>query len=113
MVRARVCSDADIAKGEMDSFDVGGSEVLVVRDSDGVLHALDGVCPHEDFPLVYGNFDGTVLVCGNHLWCFDVTTGQGINPPGCRLGKYLVVVVVEGDDVYVDRSAAARQPAAE
>lgn len=86
----------------MNAFLVDGWEVLVVRDKSGALHALDGTCPHEDYPLVYGEFDGAILTCANHQWCFDVSTGRGVNPPGCRLDKYLVEV--DGDDIYVDRS---------
>lgn len=90
----------------MAAFFVDDWEVLVVRDRDGGLHAVDGTCPHEDFPLAYGDFDGTILTCANHLWSFDVTTGRGVNPPGCRLGKY--VVEVDGDDVLVDRQQDAQ-----
>jgi toluene monooxygenase system ferredoxin subunit len=101
MVYTRVCTAADIEAGEMAAFLVEGWEVLVLRDQHGALHAFDGTCPHEDFPLVYGDFDGVVLTCANHLWSFDATTGQGINPPSCRLAKY--AVKVEGNDIYVDR----------
>jgi toluene monooxygenase system ferredoxin subunit len=99
----RVCGTADLAAGDMAAFFVEGEEVLVVRDKAGDLHAMDGICPHEDFPLVHGDFDGTVLTCANHLWCFDATTGRGINPPSSRLAMF--VVKVEGDDVYVDPDA--------
>jgi toluene monooxygenase system ferredoxin subunit len=99
----RACAVSDLDDGAMTACSVDGWEILVVRDKAGALHALDGICPHEDFPLVYGDFDGTVLTCANHLWSFDTTTGQGINPPGCRLAKY--AVRVEGDDVYVDRES--------
>jgi len=84
----------------MAAFFLEGAEVLVLRDKGGDLHALDGICPHEDFPLVHGDFDGTVLTCLNHQWCFDATTGRGINPPSSRVAKYLVEA--DGDDVYVD-----------
>jgi toluene monooxygenase system ferredoxin subunit len=96
----RVCAAADLAAGDMAAFYVEGEEVLVVRDKSGALHALNGICPHEDFPLVHGVFDGTTLTCVNHLWCFDVTTGRGVNPPSSRLAKY--AIKVEDDDVYVD-----------
>ncbi len=99
----RVCAVGDLADGGMEAFSVDGWEILVVRDGSGNLHALDGICPHEDFPLVYGDFDGTVLTCANHLWSFDATTGRGINPPTCKLAKY--AVKVEGDDVFVDRDS--------
>jgi toluene monooxygenase system ferredoxin subunit len=71
---------------------------------------VDGICPHEEFPLIYGDLDGVVLTCANHLWCFDVTTGRGINPPNCRLAKYLVEV--RGDDVFIDRFVAESSPGA-
>ena len=100
MAFSRVCSARELGNGEMTAFFLDGWEVLVLRDAQGVLRAMDGICPHEDFPLVHGDFDGTVLTCLNHLWCFDATTGRGINPPTCRLAQY--PVRVEGDDVFVD-----------
>jgi toluene monooxygenase system ferredoxin subunit len=84
----------------MASFFVEGVEVLVVRDRQGALHAFDGLCPHEDTPLVDGNFDGAMITCATHGWMFDAFTGEGINPPGCRLGAY--PVKSEGSDIYID-----------
>lgn len=95
-----MCSTQDLAAEGMAAFSVDGIEVLVLRDTTGTVRAMDGTCPHEDFPLVYGDFDGTVLTCANHLWSFDATTGRGINPPNCRLEMY--ALRVEGDEVLVD-----------
>jgi toluene monooxygenase system ferredoxin subunit len=100
MTYERVCGADEIGEEDMAAFFLGGWEVLVVRDSAGGLHAMEGTCPHEDFPLIHGIFDGTVLTCANHLWSFDATTGKGINPPSCRLSQY--AVKVEGGDVFVD-----------
>lgn len=100
----RLCVVGDIADGAMAAFFVEGTEVLVVRDTSGELHAYDGLCPHEDFPLAYGELDGDVLVCANHAWCFDATTGKGVNPPSCNLTPY--PLRVEGDAVYVDADPA-------
>jgi len=96
----RVCAADQLLEGDMAAFFVDGREVLVVRDARGSLHAMEGLCPHEDTPLVDGDFDGTVLTCLSHLWSFDVTTGRGINPPSCRLTQY--VLKVDGNDIYVD-----------
>lgn len=104
MAFTRVCAADELGKGDMAAFFVDGWEVLVLRDSSGELRAMDGICPHEDFPLVHGELDGDMLVCANHLWCFDATTGKGINPPSCRLAQYSVKV--EDGDVYVDTEAA-------
>ena len=100
MAFARVCSDGDIGISEMEAFFVDDWEVLVVRDKDGTLRAMEGTCPHEDFPLVHGMFDGQVITCANHQWCFDATTGKGISPPSCRLDQY--ALKVEDGEVFVD-----------
>jgi toluene monooxygenase system ferredoxin subunit len=105
MALEKVCAADHLGAGQMDAFFVDGWEVVVVRDRHGELHALDGMCPHEDTPLVDGDFDGAVLTCLNHFWSFDVSTGRGINPPTCKLAKYFVEV--RDDDIYVDRDRAA------
>ena len=104
MAFARVCAEGELAEGDMAAFFVDDWEVLVVRDKTGALRAMDGICPHEDFPLVYGTFDGMVITCANHQWCFDATSGRGIRPPSCRLDRYLLKV--ENGEVYVDTTAA-------
>ena len=101
MVLTRVCATSDVGPGEMAAFMVDGWEVLIVRDAAGTLHAMDGTCPHEDFPLVYGDLQDVVLTCANHMWSFDITTGRGINPPSCKLTKYQVKD--RDDGIYVDR----------
>jgi len=85
MALTKVCGVGDLAPGQMAAFFVEGWEILVVRDDRGDLHALDGICPHEEYPLVYGLLDEDVLMCAGHSWCFDVTTGDGLTQPGCRL----------------------------
>jgi len=106
----RVCTAGEVGAGQMTAFFIDGCEVLVVRDTSGALHAMDGICPHEDFPLVYGELEGDILTCVNHFWSFDATTGRGINPPSCRLEQY--AVKVDGDDVYVDTEGEASAPPA-
>jgi toluene monooxygenase system ferredoxin subunit len=101
MALTKVCAAGDLSAGEMAAFFIDGWEVLVVRDRQGALHAMDGICPHEENPLVYGDFDGAVLTCLNHFWSFDVSTGRGINPPTCRLAKYFVDV--RDEEIYIDR----------
>lgn len=102
MAYQRACAADEIATEGMDAFFLDGWEVLVLRDRNGALHAINGLCPHEDYPLVHGDFDGTILTCANHMWTFDAITGQGINAPGCRLEKY--AVKEEGGEILVDTS---------
>jgi toluene monooxygenase system ferredoxin subunit len=107
MVFARVCAEGDIGAGEMQAFFLDW-EVLVVRDTSGTLRAMDGTCPHEDFPLIQGMFDDDVIVCANHSWCFDATTGKGLNAPGYKLEQY--ALKIEDCEVFVDTDASPEPP---
>lgn len=87
-----ICDDADLWDGDMQAFDVGEHEVLVVR-IDGELHAYDGTCPHQNVSLAEGSLTGRVLTCRAHLWQFDVCTGRGVNPATACLKRFPVSVV--------------------
>ena len=95
----RLCAVDDLWEGEMRAFDVRGCAVLVVKLKGGDLIALQGTCPHQRIPLVEGNLDGALLTCRAHLWQFDVTTGKGVNPAGCKLARYSLQV--EAGEVWV------------
>jgi toluene monooxygenase system ferredoxin subunit len=102
MAFVKVCSVGDVGPRGMNSFYIMAEEVevLIVRDSEGTLRAFDGVCPHEDYPLVEGRFDGTTITCAAHGWIINATTGQGVNPATCKISAF--PLQVEGDDVLVD-----------
>ena len=95
----QVCALDDLWEGEMESFTVDGHEILLVCADGGEIKAFQGICPHQDIPLVEGKFDGKKVICRAHLWQFDASTGKGINPDDCALAEY--PVKVEGDAVFV------------
>jgi toluene monooxygenase system ferredoxin subunit len=102
MAFTRVCGIDDVGPLGKNSFylmDVG-IEVLILRDRQGVMRAFEGVCPHEDYPLVEGHFDGSTITCAAHGWIIDGITGKGVSPASCRIAAY--PLKVEGDDVFVD-----------
>jgi toluene monooxygenase system ferredoxin subunit len=100
MAFERLCSVSEVVDKELNSFFIEGFEVMVLRDSNGQLHAYDAICPHEDFPLVEGIFDGSTITCRGHRWIFDASNGVGINPPGSCVEQF--PISIEGDDLYVD-----------
>jgi nitrite reductase/ring-hydroxylating ferredoxin subunit len=81
--------------GEMEAFDVGTEEVLLVK-VDGRIHAYDGVCPHQSMSLVEGELDDGVLTCRAHEWQFDAVSGDSINPRGNCLRRHDVRVTHDG-----------------
>lgn len=105
MAFVRVCGIDDLGPRNFNAFylmDVG-IEVLVLRDGSGELRAFDGVCPHEDYPLVEGQFDGKTITCAAHGWIIDASNGKGINPGSCRIAAY--PIKIEGDEILVDFDA--------
>ncbi|WP_156296909.1 Rieske 2Fe-2S domain-containing protein [Mycobacterium paragordonae] len=78
--------------GEMESFDVGDEEVLLVK-VDGQVRAYDGICPHQGASLVEGELADGVVTCRAHEWRFDALTGEGVNPRDHCLHRHDVRVV--------------------
>jgi nitrite reductase/ring-hydroxylating ferredoxin subunit len=81
--------------GEMESFDVGDDEVLLLRVN-GEIRAYDGICPHQSASLVEGDLEAGVLTCRVHEWQFDAATGVSINPQGSCLLRHDVRVTGDG-----------------
>lgn len=96
----KVCTLNELWEGEMESFNIDGQEILLVCAEGGDITAFQGICPHQDIPLIEGKFDGKKIICRAHLWQFDACTGKGINPDDCALAQYPVRVV--GEDVLVE-----------
>jgi len=100
MAFTKVCSLDDLWEGEMELYDVDGHEVLIIHGDGGYVRAVQGICPHQEIPLVEGTLQGKTLTCRAHLWQFDVEAGEGINPTGCKLAIY--PAEIRDDDIYVD-----------
>jgi NADPH-dependent 2,4-dienoyl-CoA reductase/sulfur reductase-like enzyme/nitrite reductase/ring-hydroxylating ferredoxin subunit len=89
----------DLHSGEMRQVSVGGADVLLVRLGDA-YHALPARCPHYGGPLAEGVLSGHRVVCPWHHACFDVRTGDLLEPPALdALPRY--EVRLDGDEVLV------------
>ena len=82
-----VCSTEDLWEGEMECFDVGQHEVLVLNVN-GEFQAFDSICPHQSVSLAEGGFEGKTLTCRAHQWSFDPCTGKSIHPAGQTLRRF-------------------------
>jgi toluene monooxygenase system ferredoxin subunit len=87
-----LCAADDLWMGEMETFDLGSYEVLLIN-IDGVFHAYDAACPHQSVPLIEGRLDGKVLTCRAHRWSFDACSGASINPSGKCLRRFALRIV--------------------
>src|SRR5690606_30572548 len=75
-----------------------------------------GKCPHQGALLSEGHWDGKVLTCPNHGWCFDAE-GERVDGPG-RLATYPVETRAEQlwvrlpDPLSTDSNSIERQSGA-
>jgi 3-phenylpropionate/trans-cinnamate dioxygenase ferredoxin component len=89
----------EVKPGEVKPIEIGGREALLV-EADGSYFVCDRLCPHEAVDLATGAVLGNRIRCANHGYCFDLTTGACVMPPG---GPPLTVLPVEvrGEEICV------------
>lgn len=73
-----------------------GEPVVVWRDSEGTLHALEDRCPHRHAPLSVGQVEGGLLRCMYHGLAFDgsgrcVAAPLQSTPPNASVRVYPIV----------------------
>ena len=73
--------------------------VYAIFNTEGVISAIDGICPHQGGPLADGPVSGTTVTCPWHGWQFDVRTGK--TPLGSKIKQTVYEVKVEGQDILV------------
>ena len=95
----KVCDVDDVWEGEMELFEVGDNEVLIVHSPGQQIRAFDPTCPHQEISLADGELEDCILTCSAHLWQFDVITGKGVNPKDTALTSF--PLKLEGDSIFV------------
>jgi len=73
--------------------------VYALYNIDGVISAIDGICPHQGGPLAEGIVEGTTVTCPWHAWEIDVRTGK--TPLGPKVKQSVFDVKIEDQDVLV------------
>jgi nitrite reductase (NADH) small subunit len=101
---------AFVKVGSLSSLPPGSvTEVTLAENSyaicniNGVLHALDGVCPHAGGPLGQGNLQDNMVICPWHEWAYDCRTGENDFDPAVKLDRF--AVKADGDDILMDPEA--------
>lgn len=99
MAKKLICRKADVPANGLKECDVEGGGKLLVANSGEEYFAVQALCPHQDVPLCEGLYDGSVLTCHQHLWQWDIRTGEPQGLAELPLQRY--DVTVEGDEIYV------------
>src|SRR5262245_12864737 len=104
----RVARAADVQADGPHALAADGVDLVALR-AGGRLRVYEGRCPHQGALLGEGELDGATLVCRNHRWRFDGTTGKRDGGSQCLQA---CPSEVRGDELWVDVAALrARAPA--
>lgn len=68
-----------------------GTEIALYNVN-GTFHAIENFCPHKGYPLADSPLRGTVVVCEQHDWQFDLKTGHCFTAPKCSIESFPVMV---------------------
>lgn len=80
-----------------ESVRVQGDVAIAVFNVDGVFHAIDDTCTHQEASLSDGWLEGCMVECPLHAACFDLRTGRPSGPPARKPVRVHEVVVVDGE----------------
>lgn len=96
----RVAGSDDVREEALWRVRAGKRSLLLTR-CEGVVLAIDAVCPHGAADLGEGTLHRHKLCCPDHGYCFDIRNGAILWPPDefYRLKRY--EVREEGGSVYV------------
>ena len=96
----KLCKIGAVTLGELQQFNVGEIEVLVVN-LNGQLYCLAARCTHAGAPLAEGKLIGDVLICPWHGSNFRVTDGTVLKGPAEKPLK-VYQATVKGDYLVVE-----------
>ena len=101
MTRTLICKQTDVPADSLKEFKLEDGTRICVANAGGALYACQAECPHQSVALCEGIVDGTTITCLEHLWQWDVRSGE----PQSLAEKPLEVfpLEIEGDDVFLKR----------
>lgn len=72
----RVCQTADVPSEGLKQFETADGTAVLLLNGGNAYFACQAMCPHLDTSLEEGMFDGSTLTCHQHLWQWDIETGD-------------------------------------
>ncbi len=84
--------------GQLKRFELEGKPVVIGRIDD-TYYAVAGNCSHYGAPLDKGVLKGTNLICPWHHACFDIRSGERLEPPALNDLRHYPVRIADGDVV--------------
>jgi len=60
-----------LPEGSAREVEIDG-RIIALFHVDGLISAIDGLCPHQGGPLADGPIEGGLVYCPWHRWGFDI-----------------------------------------
>ena len=97
---AKVAHIKDIAENTLNSFEIDGEPVVIVKMKDQ-FHAFYDVCSHMEYPLSDGSLTGEIVTCAYHGAKFNIKTGEVLSMPAMISIRILPVKIID-EYIYVE-----------
>lgn len=99
MTRRFVCKVDEVQSDALKEVTVDADTKVCVINAGGTFFACQATCPHEGIRLCEGCVDGTTLTCLEHLWQWDLPTGDPLGLAEAPLT--LFDLEIEGESIYM------------
>lgn len=106
MNKVHVCKTSDIPSDGMRTYEAAGGLKVLIANAGDSYYAYQSTCPHQDVCLGEGFYDGSLLTCHQHLWQWDIATGEARGLAEAPLQGY--EVKVEEGEIFVMRASALK-----
>jgi toluene monooxygenase system ferredoxin subunit len=101
MTRTLICKHTDVPLDGLREFRLDDGTRICIANTGGALYACQAECPHQSVALCEGLLDGTTLTCLEHLWQWDLQSGEAQSLAEKPLAVFALEIV--GDDVFLKR----------
>jgi nitrite reductase/ring-hydroxylating ferredoxin subunit len=98
----RACSVNELEELKGFRFIVDDVTDIALFKVNGIIYAVDNVCPHNHTPKMHlGYVEDEHVLCPVHFFKFSLITGKQAIDAGCTLKTY--EVKIQGNDVFVEK----------
>lgn len=104
MTAERVCTTAELEVNKAFRVVLEGTAIVVVKDSEGSVHAIGDTCTHGDISLAEGFVEDEDIECWAHGSKFSLTTGKPLNLPAYEPVPVFAVTVDADGVITIDPS---------
>jgi 3-phenylpropionate/trans-cinnamate dioxygenase ferredoxin subunit len=98
----RVCTTDELGTNKAFRVVLDGAAIVVVKDSNGTVHAIGDTCTHGDISLAEGFVENDSIECWAHGSMFSLATGKPSNLPAYEPVPVYTVKVDAGGVVMID-----------